>query len=135
MLTGSIYSALICMAFVAAVMLAKHLLMQVIGWIMPFDKELSLYGYMMAVFNQVIGIVLLPFIIVAAFAPDPFKKIALFGGVGAILLIYLYRSIRGVMIGERFMALHKFHFFLYLCTVEIAPLLILVKVLGFWRLN
>jgi len=75
MLTGSIYSALICMAFVAAVMLAKHLLMQVIGWIMPFDKELSLYGYMMAVFNQVIGIVLLPFIIVAAFAPDPFKKI------------------------------------------------------------
>jgi len=135
MLTGSIYSALICMAFVAVVMLAKHLLIQVIGWIMPFDKELNQYGYTMAVFNQVIGVALLPFIIVAAFAPDPFKKIALFGGVAVILLIYLYRSIRGVMIGGRFMSLHKFHFFLYLCTVEIAPLLILVKVLGFWKLN
>jgi len=132
MLTSSIYSALICMAFVAAVMLAKHLLLQIIGWIMPFAKELNLYSYMMAVFNQVIGIALLPFIIVAAFTPDPFKKIALFGGVGVVLLIYLYRSIRGVMIGEKFMSLYKFHFFLYLCTVEIAPLLILVKVLGFW---
>ncbi len=132
MLTSSIYSALICMAFVAVVMLAKHLLLQVIGWIMPFDKEISLYSYMLAVFNQVIGIVLLPFIIVAAFTPDPFKKIALFGGIGIILLIYLYRSVRGIMIGEKFMAMHKFHFFLYLCTVEIAPLLILVKVLGFW---
>jgi len=132
MLTSSIYSALVCMGFVAAVMLAKHLLLQLIGWIMPFNKEISLYSYMMAVFNQVIGIVLLPFIIVAAFTPDPFKKIALFAGIGIILLIYLYRSIRGIMIGEKFMAMHKFHFFLYLCTVEIAPLLILVKVLGFW---
>jgi len=93
-LTGSIYSALICMGFVAVVMFARHTLLRIIGWIMPFDKELSMYNYMIAIFNQVLGITLLPFIIVAAFAPDPLKKIALFGGLAVILLVYLYRSIR-----------------------------------------
>jgi len=97
-LTGSIYSALICMGFVAVVMFARHTLLRIIGWIMPFDKELSMYNYMIAIFNQVLGITLLPFIIIAAFAPDPLKKIALFGGLAVILLVYLYRSIRGFMI-------------------------------------
>jgi len=131
-LTGSIYSALICMGFVAVVMFARHTLLRIIGWIMPFDKELSMYNYMIAVFNQVLGITLLPFIIVAAFAPDPLKKIALFGGLAVILLVYLYRSIRGFMISGKFLAVHKFHFFLYLCAVEIAPVLILVKVLSLY---
>jgi len=131
-MTGSIYSALICMAFVAIVMFARHTLLQIIGWIMPFDKELSVYNYMIAVFNHVLGITLLPFIIVAAFAPDPLKKFALFGGLAVILLIYLYRSVRGFMISGKFLAMHKFHFFLYLCAVEIAPVLILVKVLNLY---
>ena len=126
-LTGSIYSALICMGFVAVVMFARHTLLRIIGWIMPFDKELSVYNYMIAVFNQILGISLLPFIIVAAFAPDPLKKIALFGGLAVILLVYLYRSIRGFMISGKFLNMHKFHFFLYLCAVEIAPGLIFTK--------
>ena len=129
-LTGSIYSALICMGFVALIMFARHLFLRIIGWIMPFDKELSVYNYMISVFNHVLGITLLPFIIVAAFAPDPLKKIALFGGLGVILFVYLYRSIRGFMLSGRFLALHKFHFFLYLCAVEIAPVLILIKILS-----
>ncbi len=131
-LTGSIYSALICMAFVAVLIFARHTFLRIIGWIMPFDKELSMYNYMIAVFNQVLGITLLPFIIVAAFAPDPLKKIALFGGLAVILLVYIYRSIRGFMISGKFLSAHKFHFFLYLCAVEIAPVLILVKVLSLY---
>ena len=129
-MTSSIYSALICMAFVAVVIFGKHALLHIIGWIMPFDKELSMYNHIIAIFNQVLGIALLPFIVVAAFAPDPFKKIALFGGLGLILLVYLYRSIRGFLISGKFLTVHKFHFFLYLCAVEIAPVLILVKVLS-----
>ncbi len=129
---SNIISVLVCMGFVAGVTFGKHLLLQIIGWIMPFSKELKLYNYMISVFNHIIGIVLLPFIIVAVFAPHPVGQWTLLAGLGLVLLIYLYRAFRGLIIGGGFISFHKFHFFLYLCAVEVAPLLILIKFLKFW---
>ncbi len=130
---NGILAVLICITFVAVTMFGKHVLLNILAWIMPFDKELNLYNYMISVFNHIIGIVLLPFIILAAFAPQPFSKWALIGGVGSVLIIYLYRAFRALIIGGKFISFHKFHFFLYLCAVEIAPLLILIKLLKIWE--
>jgi len=55
----------------------------------------------------------------------PIVKITIF----LILVSILFRGLRGLFIARRFFAWHKFHFLLYLCTVEIAPAIVLIKLI------
>jgi len=105
----------------------KHGLLFYIEKIFPISKEIKLYSFTIMIFSIVLGIALLPINIFAAFAPEGLTKMAIWIGLGSILAIYSFRSLRGLSIGSRYMMLHSFHFLLYLCAVEILPVLILVK--------
>ncbi len=117
---------LICLG-VAFIFLLKHLLLFFIQSVFPISKEVKLYSFSIMVFSIILGIVLLPINILAAFVPAGLIKIAIWGGLGAILAIYLFRSLRGLSIGSKYMMLHSFHFLLYLCAVEILPIVVLLK--------
>jgi hypothetical protein len=47
--------------------------------------------------------------------------------VGLLLIFYSYRTLRAFSIGSKFLGSTPFHFLLYLCAVEIMPLVILAK--------
>jgi hypothetical protein len=47
--------------------------------------------------------------------------------IAAILLVYGYRLIRSLLIGFRFVGENLFHFLLYLCAIEIAPIMVIAK--------
>ena len=110
--------------------IGKHLLLQIIGYIFPLKKELSLYSFTIMIFGILIGLLLFPLNAVIAYAPVDVGKIAVYLALGAILAIYLFRTIRGLSIGSKHLILHKFHFFVYLCTVEILPVVVLVKMIS-----
>ena len=123
------------MLFILAVgilIFLRHSFLNVLRGIFPFDKELGLFGYMISIYNQIIGLLIVPFNIGLAFAPESVKLPLLYLAGGMIGAIYIYRSIRGLVIANRFLAFHKFHFFIYLCTVEIAPIVALVKLVTTW---
>lgn len=107
--------------------LIKHGLLFYVEKIFPISKEVKLYSFTIMIFSIILGLVLLPINIFAAFAYEGLTKIAIWIGVGSILAFYSFRSLRGLSIGSRYMMLHSFHFLLYLCAVEILPVLILVK--------
>ena len=49
-----------------------------------------------------------------------------------ILIIFgitVFCILRGLFLASKYLSFHKFHFFMYLCTVEIAPVLVVVKLL------
>ena len=117
---------LVCFG-VAMAFLFKHTLLFFIQSVFPISKEIKLYSFSIMVFNIILGIALLPINILAAFAPGGVLKIAIWGGLGAILAFYIFRSLRGLSIGSRYIMLHSFHFLLYLCAVEILPVIVLVK--------
>ncbi len=121
---GSI--ALVCLG-VGAAFLIKHGLLFYVEKIFPISKEVKLYSFTIMIFSIILGIALLPINIFAAFASEGLTKIAIWIGLGAILAIYSFRSLRGLSIGSRYVMLHSFHFLLYLCAVEILPVLILIK--------
>ena len=118
-----------CTLVVAGFFLLKHSLLKILGFIFPISKEVAQYNFTIIIFSIILGIVLIPFNIFIAFAQDFLTKPGIFTAFAAILAIYLFRALRGIFIGSKFLALHKFHFFMYLCAVEIAPFLILVKIL------
>ncbi|HMN88703.1 MAG TPA: DUF4271 domain-containing protein [Saprospiraceae bacterium] len=109
--------------------LAKHLLLSVVGLIFPIQKETAFYSFVIMIFSIIIGLLFVPVNLALAYGPASIRQGLLYGTLLAIGLIYLYRVLRGLIIANRFLLFHKFHFLLYICSVEIAPVMILVKLL------
>jgi hypothetical protein len=117
---------LLCMVLAAAIFTSKHLLLGVIRTLFPVEKEIGRYQFLMLVFNGVLGLFLLPFNFLIAFS-GKFDGFLVFWTLGVILVFYAYRALRAGSIGGKILRDTPFHFLLYLCTVEIAPVVLLIK--------
>lgn len=124
---GREHALLTLIGIVTCVYLVKHLVLNVISTIFPVSKELNQYNFNILLFNILLGLVLLPVNVLLAFGPEGLlKPLAITGGV-IVLLFYLFRQFRGLLITNRLLAQSPFHFFVYLCTIEILPILIVLK--------
>jgi hypothetical protein len=118
-----------CGLGLSVVYLVKFLGLKVLGWIFNMREAADSYIFIVFVINKVIGIFLLPFLIMLAFMDGNAYEVALVSswfGVGALIcyrFILTYAAVRNQV---RF---NPFHFFLYLCAFEIAPLLLIYKLL------
>lgn len=119
---------LACLGLVVVVYLGKHMVLNLLGSSFPIEKETHLYGFVTMLVNSLLGLVLVLVNLLVAFGPDIVSGIAVWVGICAISLMYLFRLLKGLFISGRFIAHYQFHFFLYLCSAEIAPLLILSKI-------
>jgi hypothetical protein len=119
----------VCMSAVAAIYLLKHLQLFILTLIFPFKGEVSLYSFIISNSNKVLGIVLVPLVFLSAYVPTMLQSSFLWFTLGVLGLAYLYRSFRGLIISGNYLLYNKFHFLLYLCAVEIAPILLLVKII------
>ena len=124
---GPLTGLLLCMGGVTFITVLRHILLKVIAAIFPFFKELNIYDFTITIFDQALGMILVPFVVFIAFAPSTVQNLAMYLAIGVIGILYTYRSFRGLTIAAKYIIEHRFHFLLYLCTVEIAPLLILIK--------
>ncbi len=107
----------------------KHLLLRSIGFIFPVEKEVKLYNFQIVVFAIVIGLILTPVNILLAYGPEPLSNNLIYLSLVLLALIYIFRYLRSLLIANRFLLFHKFHFLLYICSVEIAPVMVLVKLI------
>ena len=114
---------------ITLVFLAKHLLLNILGVIFPISKESKKYSFTIMIFGIILGLILVPLNLFIAYAPVNFAYYTVFISMGIIILIYLFLLLRGLFIANRFLRFHKFHFLLYICTVEIAPVFIIIKVI------
>ena len=110
--------------------LMRHISMAFLGNMFNISKDSSLYSFTIMTFNIFLGLVLIPINLVVAFSPVGISSVTLYVGIGLILTLLLIRLARGLLIGARFIGEHLFQFFIYLCIFEIAPILILLRILG-----
>jgi len=118
---------LYCILGVAVVFIFKHSILSIAGFVFPIDKVIKQYSFTIVVFSIILGLVLLPFNIFIAYAQTNLATYLIYLAFLIIILVYLFRTLRGALIASKYISLNKFHFFMYLCTVEIAPLLVLFK--------
>ncbi len=128
----SFAALILCILLVGLLAAFKQGTLSFLGFVFPVEKELGQYKFIIHIFNQVIGIGLIPFVLFVAFAPENFRFLLIFSALSLLGLVYLFRSLRGLFVGSKFFMFHKFHFFIYLCAVEIAPLLLLWKLILLW---
>lgn len=126
--SSNLYSLLICMGAIAGFFIAKHFVLWLVGFVFPVGKEVSSYQFTIMIFNIILGLFLVPVVLIVAYARPSLTGTIIWAAIGLLGLVYLFLALRGLFIGNRFIADNKFHFLLYLCAVELAPLLVIYKI-------
>ncbi len=108
-----------------AYLVSKIMLLHGLKSIFPNKNEFSQYIFMVTQYNHLLGLALVPFIIFLAFSTT--KVIGIVSIISYVIIGFwwLLRALRSFQIGGKFLTINIFRFFAYLCTVEIAPLIVL----------
>ena len=119
------YAALV----LSAIYLVKYIVLKTMGWVIGLKKTFEAYIFIVFMLNKVLGILLLPVLLLLSFpylqnldvlVPLSLLLLVLFGFYRYLIA---YRQVRNEI------NLSPLHFFIYLCGLEIAPLLVIGKVL------
>ncbi len=126
-----VYSFTLYLLLVSVVLLllfSKKLTYRFLGFITEKISETKEYLFNMKNYRRVAGIVLLPFVTLIAFNPFSDPGFLIIGGMAVVTAVYFLLIIRVfvILMNKQF---PKFYLFLYFCTLEVLPLVLLYKIL------
>ena len=115
---------------ILGIYLGRHLFLNILGNLFPIKKDSQLYGFTIQTFNIFLGLILIPLNLIIAFGPEKIAVPLIYVGLVFIGILALLRTFRGFLIATSYIQSNLFHFLLYLCTFEILPILLLIKIIG-----
>lgn len=115
--------------FVTLLYVGKFMMMRLVAWLFPFGDELGFYSFNFFLNQKLLGVLLIPSNFIIAYSPSELTRPIIYISLALIALAYLLRSFRGLVIARNYLYAYKFHFLVYICTLEIAPLLIIFKLI------
>jgi len=118
------FAALLCIIY-----LVKFLLLKSLGWIFNIQRATDTYIFIVFLTNKILAIFLLPFLIMLSFSATLLNEIAVTLSLVMIIMFFLYRFIASYAPIRKEIKMNVFHFFLYICAFEIAPLLLIYRML------
>ncbi len=123
-----LYTYLFCLLLVVSYFLLKKLIYHFIGVLIEKKGETGEFLFNLDNFKRVTGLFLLPVVAIIAFYPFSQENIPLLIGVAVIVFLYSLLIFRGfaILLRKQFSI---FYLFLYFCTLEFLPLVLLYKIL------
>jgi Domain of unknown function (DUF4271) len=118
-----------CMLLLGTIYFVKFLVLKFIGWVFSISRATDIYIFIVFLVNKMLGIFLLPFLIVITFSGPQFREVFITISLAMIFVLWTYRILASYRPVHNEIKLTPFYFFLYLCAFEIAPLLLIYKVL------
>lgn len=116
-------------AVLLVVYLAKYLFLVFTGWVFNSKEAAGSYVFVVFLINKILGVVLVPFLLLIAFAAATVAEVAQTLSLGIIVILFIYRYWVSFMAIRSKLKVNALHFLLYLCAVELLPLLLIYKVL------
>ena len=123
---------LYCCIGLSVVYLVKYVGLKICGWLFNMRQAADSYIFIVFIINKVVGFSVLPFIILLAFTDGTVYTVSLILSLFSVGGLFLYRFILGYGAIHNEVKFNLFHFFLYICAFEIAPLLLIYKLLLFF---
>lgn len=111
----------------SAVYFLKFLGLKFTGWLFQQQDAASSYIFIVFIVNKMIGILLLPFLVILAFAKGELYSAGILLSVCLLGGLLVYRFVLTYAVVRNQVRVNPFHFFLYLCAFEIAPLFLIYK--------
>ncbi len=107
----------------------KYLFLSLLGWMFNVKDAAGTYTFIVFLINKIAAVMLMPFLLLIAFAAPTISSVSITISFILLIILLLYRYIVSLGTIRSSLKVSALHFFLYLCTVEIMPLLILYKLL------
>lgn len=101
--------------------------LKITGWLFGMEEAADSYIFIVFVVNKMLGILLLPFIVFIAFSTNEIYSISLLISYCVAVGLLAYRLVLTWAAIRNQVKVNPFHFFLYVCAFEIAPLLLIYK--------
>jgi len=115
---------------VSAAFTLKFFLLRFCAYLFNLGREMSTYIFNIFIINNLLGIALVPIVALILFGNLIDSTVLIIAAVSIIGIAWLYRIGRGILIAARYPDFSPVYLFLYLCALEIAPLLVLVKLVS-----
>lgn len=115
-----------CIGLSVAYMI-KFLGLKMAGWVFGIQESADAYIFIVFIINKMIGILLLPLLILLAFSKGGVYSVSITVSWCLLAGLYLYRIILTYSVVRNQIKVNPFHFFLYFCAFEIAPLLLVYR--------
>ncbi|WP_164974274.1 DUF4271 domain-containing protein [Filimonas effusa] len=107
----------------------KYLFLRFTGWVFRVKEASETYIFIVFLVNKLLGVILLPMLWLVSFSSGELNVVGLTASLCIAGLLVLYRYILSLAAVRDMLRVSAFHFFIYLCGVEILPIIIIYKVL------
>jgi hypothetical protein len=118
-----------CMVLLGSIYFMKFLVLKFVGWVFSISRATDIYIFVVFLVNKMMGIFLLPFLILITFSSADVREIFITISLAMVFVLWTYRALAAYRPVRNEIKLTPVYFFLYLCAFEIAPLLLIYKVL------
>lgn len=112
----------------------KYIFLQMVGWILNNRDAMRSYIFIVYLVNKTAAILILPLLVVSAFSTPALVESSFQIALVLVIAAFVYRYAVSFSLIRNKMALNAFHFFLYFISLEVIPLLVILKLL-FRKLN
>lgn len=121
--------SLYCITILALVYVTKYLVISFAGWVFNAREAAGSYSFIVFMINKISGIALLPMLVVLSFSEGMLRDVVLTIAAGIMIVLLALRYIISLQTVKGNMQLNAFHFFIYICAIELMPVLVIYKVL------
>ena len=116
-----------CVLAFIIIYLIKFFSVKFIGWVTGYNSEADTYIFIVFLISKIIGICLLPIIVVLAFSNMAIINVVVILSFILVGLMLLFRFIRSFSLLQHKLKINRFHFILYIFSLEVLPLLLIYK--------
>lgn len=120
-------AVLYCSISLGAIYFIKFLSLKFTGWVTGYQEVTNTYVFIIFLINKILGILLIPFAVIIAFAAPAFTTVAVIISLLLISLMFLLRFFRSFGLLQHQLKISRFHFLMYVVGIEIIPLLLIYK--------
>ena len=107
----------------------KFVALKLFGWILGVSEATNTYIFIVFTTNKIVGILLLPFIVGLSFMDKTLYEVVFSLSICVVAALFVYRFFLSFVSVRKQVIINLFHFLLYIIAFELAPLLLINKLL------
>jgi hypothetical protein len=116
-----------CTFTLAFIYLIKYLTLKFTGWLTGNKEVANTYLFIIFLINKILSVILMPFVIVMAFAMPGLQSFAAVLSLLIVVLMFLLRFLRSFGLLQHKIKVSWLHFLLFIAGVELLPILLIYK--------
>ena len=105
----------------------KYIFLLFSGWVFNVKSSTDTYLFIVFLTNKVLGILCIPFCLIIAFSKVQIAAVAVSVLLCIVIILLIYRYVASLGTIRSSLKVNALHFFLYLCAVEVMPLILMYK--------